>query len=390
MNGKNIAIKNNNLSSRVLLFIAVILLFTVLKVLKTVILPVVIAGFLFAAINPLLSFFKKINIPKALANFLAIVVLIVALVFIGNIVYLMVNVLIVGLPKYVDRINEVNDLLSGYVVKYFDPSNPDFSLLEYFNVDWYTFAMGILTSVSSLTIGIVSDIAFILLIVFFMILEQHTFVPKIVYCFNSTQASTVSFFSKANAQLGKYILIKLFVSFFTGIFFYLTAIVTGLDFAIVWGVLAFFFNFIPTIGSILVTILTVLMAFIQFLPDWSKVIYVLVLTVLTQQVWGNIIDPKLQGEQLNLSPLVILISLTLWSYIWGIAGMFLAVPIIAFIQLLCSVSEHTRPIAVFLSSGKTLLVKEVKQKKPTSSTKHSDLDYVLPIGSNPEDDEDYV
>ena len=391
MNGKNIAIKNNNLSSRVLLFIAVILLFTVLKVLKTVILPVVIAGFLFAAINPLLSFFKKINIPKALANFLAIVVLIVALVFIGNIVYLMVNVLIVGLPKYVDRINEVNVLLSGYIVKYIDPSNPDLSLLSYFDVDWYTFTMGLLTSVSSLTIDIVSDIAFILLIVFFMILEQHTFVPKIVYCFNSTQASTVSFFTKANNQLGKYILIKLFVSFFTGIFFYLTAIVTGLDFAIVWGVLAFFFNFIPTIGSILVTILTVMMAFIQFLPDWSKVIYVLVLTVLTQQVWGNIIDPKLQGEQLNLSPLVILISLTLWSYIWGIAGMFLAVPIIAFIQLLCSVSEHTRPIAVFLSSGKTLLVKEVKQKKTASATKNVDLDYVLPSGSNPEDDdEDYV
>ena len=384
MERKKIAIKTNDLSSKILIFIGLILLFTILKVLKQVVLPVVIAGFLFAAVNPLLTFFKKIKIPNGLAMLLSMVVLILAILLLVNILIIMTNVLVVGLPKYVDRINEVNGLLSGYIIKYIDNVPDDFSLLSLLEVDWYAFVMGLLTSVSTVTLDIISDIAFILLFVFFMLLEQNTFIPKIVYCFNSTQDNVSSFFSKANKQLAKYIVIKVIISGFTGLFFYLTAIITGLDFAIVWGVLAFFLNFIPTIGSIVVTALTVVMAIVQFLPDWTKVAYVLVLTILTQQVWGNIIDPKLQGEQLNLSPLVILVALTIWSYIWGIAGMFLAVPIVAVVQLLCSVSETTRPLAVFLSTGKTFLVKDVK--KVVATERKDDFDFVLPVGNNPEED----
>ena len=384
MERKKIAIKPNDLSSKILIFIGLILLFTILKVLKQVVLPVVIAGFLFAAVNPLLTFFKKIKIPNGLAMLLSMVVLVLAILLLVNILIIMTNVLVVGLPKYVDRINEVNGLLSGYIIKYIDNVPDDFSLLSLLEVDWYAFVMGLLTSVSTVTLDIISDIAFILLFVFFMLLEQNTFIPKIVYCFNSTQDNVSSFFSKANKQLAKYIVIKVIISGFTGLFFYLTAIITGLDFAIVWGVLAFFLNFIPTIGSIVVTALTVVMAIVQFLPDWTKVAYVLVLTILTQQVWGNIIDPKLQGEQLNLSPLVILVALTIWSYIWGIAGMFLAVPIVAVVQLLCSVSETTRPLAVFLSTGKTFLVKDVK--KVVATERKDDFDFVLPVGNNPEED----
>ena len=280
----------------------------------------------------------------------------------------------------------MNDLLSQYVVKYFDGLPKDFSIMSLFDVDWYAFIMGVLTDISSVTIGIATDVGFILLIVFFIILERKTFIPKLIYCFGFKTESVDSFFAKANDQLTKYILIKVVISAFTGLFFYLTAIITGLDFAFVWGVLAFLFNFIPTIGSIVVTALVVIMAAIQFLPDWSQIIYVLILTVLTQQVWGSIIDPKLQGDKLNLSPLVILISLTLWSYIWGIAGMFLSVPIIALMQLMCSLSEHTRPVAVFLSTGKTFLVKDVKKVKEAS--KKDDLDFILPVGTNPEVSED--
>ncbi len=111
-------------------------------------------------------------------------------------------------------------------------------------------------------------------------------------------------------------------------------------------------NFIPTIGSIIVTITTILLAIIQYYPDYASVLYVAVLMGSIQIVLGNILDPRVQGNQLNLSPFIILVSLAIWGYIWGIAGMFLAVPITSALQILCTNVKDLKPIAVLLSSGK--------------------------------------
>ncbi|MGN1164724.1 MAG: AI-2E family transporter, partial [Candidatus Ornithospirochaeta sp.] len=128
----------------------------------------------------------------------------------------------------------------------------------------------------------------------------------------------------------------------------------GMDFPLVWGVLTFLLNFIPTIGSIVGTIMATLVAAIQFLPSWSKVFLLFFLFLATQMILGNVIDPKLQGVQLNLSPLVILVMLSLWGYVWGIVGMFLAVPITSVIQVICANIPSLRPVAILLSSGPSL------------------------------------
>jgi len=90
-----------------------------------------------------------------------------------------------------------------------------------------------------------------------------------------------------------------------------------------------------------------------------------VMTIGIEMVVGNIIDPRLQGVQLNISPFVILVALSVWGYIWGIVGMFLAVPLISILQIVCAVIPSLRPVAVFLSSGKSYLreYKETKEEK---------------------------
>ena len=96
----------------------------------------------------------------------------------------------------------------------------------------------------------------------------------------------------------------------------------------------------------------VLLAVIQFYPDYASILYVAVLLTSIQIVMGNILDVRVQGNNLNLSPFVILVSLALWGYIWGVAGMFLAVPITAALQIICDKIDFLKPVAVLLSSGK--------------------------------------
>ncbi len=157
-------------------------------------------------------------------------------------------------------------------------------------------------------------------------------------------------------------MIKIVISFFTGLFFYLSALLTGLDLASLWGVLAFIFNFIPSIGSIVITSVVIFMSLVQFAPDWTNIILVAVLTISTQMILGNIIDPRLQGGQLNLSPFMILVALSLWGYIWGIVGMFIAVPLTSVMQILFANIKSLRPFAIMISSGKSYQRERARQK----------------------------
>jgi predicted PurR-regulated permease PerM len=157
-------------------------------------------------------------------------------------------------------------------------------------------------------------------------------------------------------------LLKVVISLCTGALFFLTAVVTGLDLPILWGVLAFIFNFIPSIGSVIVTTIVIFMALIQFAPDWTNVFYVAILAISTQMILGNIIDPRLQGGQLNLSPFVILVSLSLWGFIWGLPGMFISVPLTSVLQILCANIKSLRPVAILISSGKSYQRETAKQK----------------------------
>ena len=119
-----------------------------------------------------------------------------------------------------------------------------------------------------------------------------------------------------------------------------------------WAFFAFAFNFIPSIGSIAVTALITLMSIIQFYPTWDTPIFIGLFITITQILIGNILDPKLQGNQLDLSPLLILISLTFWGYIWGVIGMFLAVPMLEILRIIFNNIDTLKPLATFISSGK--------------------------------------
>ncbi|MBR0097916.1 MAG: AI-2E family transporter, partial [Synergistaceae bacterium] len=152
-------------------------------------------------------------------------------------------------------------------------------------------------------------------------------------------------------QVSHYLGTLTLISVVTGICAWVVLTMLGVQLAAGWGVLTVLLNFIPTVGSIIATIPPVVMAIIQFSPGFFKPLLVLVLLTTIQVVIGNVITPKVVGDRLGVSPVMILLSLLLWGMIWGIPGMLLSVPIISIIKIVCENIPQLWPIAILMGTG---------------------------------------
>jgi AI-2 transport protein TqsA len=330
----------------------IVLLIVVLKYGASVTLPLMISLFCFFILSPFVNRMEKAGFPRWLAILLAMAVLV--MVFFMAILFFSfaVNTLISEIPRYSVRISMLISRFDVWVSEILDLQT-GISFLESFTFNWQGLLINILSNVSESAVSIFSSAFIIFIFVLFLLMERRSLIPKMKVAMpNHGWIRWAVMFERINRQISKYLTVKALFSLSTGVLFYLAAIATRLDFAFIIGVLAFILNFIPTIGSIIITITTICIALIQYYPDYASILYVSVLMASIQIVLGNILDPRVQGNRLNLSPFVILVSLALWGYIWGIIGMFLAVPITAGLQIMCDNVTSLKPIAVLLSSGK--------------------------------------
>ena len=149
-------------------------------------------------------------------------------------------------------------------------------------------------------------------------------------------------------RVNRYLLVKTLVSLVTGVMVWAIAHLFGLDLAVSLGILTFILNYIPNIGSIVATGLVALVTYVQ-LADATPTLAIFVIVGAIQFINGSIIDPMLMGRALRLSSFGIIISLAFWGAVWGIPGMFLSVPIMVALMIVCSEIPALRPIAILLS-----------------------------------------
>ena len=149
-------------------------------------------------------------------------------------------------------------------------------------------------------------------------------------------------------RVNRYLLVKTCVSAATGALIYAVARVFQLDLALALAILTFVLNFIPSVGSIIATVLVGLVAYVQ-LGEPAPAAAVFVICGVIQFVIGNLIDPMLMGQALRLSSFGIILSLAFWGAVWGVPGMFLSVPIMVALMIVCSQIPAMRPLAVLLS-----------------------------------------
>lgn len=350
--------------------ILVVIVMAICKVTGDVSITIVLSLFLFILMLPIVNSLEKAKFPSWLATLIAVLIVVVLMLAVVMFLFYTVDVLVRKVPTYASKLNDLDVFLKGLLGKWFDIPE-DVSVFSIMKIDWVGgVIMPALRSVSSSAVGIGRNVLVTLLMAVFLLLERHTLIPKITYAASKDKEGRVqAIWDRINHQVSKYIGIKTIVSVITGALFYIVGKSVGLDFAFLWGVLAVVMNFIPTIGSIVITVLTIFMAVVQFLPNWTPILIVAAGTILTQNIIGNIIDPRLQGNQLNLSPFVILVALSVFGYVWGIVGMFLAVPLLSVLQIVFANMDETKPIAILMSSGNSFRTET--GAKPSKFQKHS-------------------
>ncbi len=155
-----------------------------------------------------------------------------------------------------------------------------------------------------------------------------------------------------SSQIGRYLSALTLISAVTGMVVWAALKALHVDFAVTWGVLAFILNFIPTVGSIVASIPPVLVALVQFYPRFTPAVATALALLAIQMSIGNLITPKVMGDRLNLSPVVVLISLLFWGLIWGVVGALISVIIAAIIKIVCENIPSLNFISVMMGSGR--------------------------------------
>lgn len=234
------------------------------------------------------------------------------------------------------------------------------NVLNYFGVDKIPEPLKVLnnsgvitfaTNVASTITLIAGNMGVIFVYVLFLLLEHRSFDSKLSYAIQDEKRlkKTQQVIRQISLQIQSYIRVKTALSIVTAFFSYIVMYFVGVDFANFWAQLIFFLNYIPTIGSIIATMLPCLLTIMQF-DSWGPFVIVTPTLISIQFFIGNIVEPKWIGKKVNLSGLVIILSLAIWGSIWGITGMFLCVPIMVILNIIFSNFEKTRFIAIMLSA----------------------------------------
>lgn len=328
--------------------ISVFFIFFLLHVAKPILLPFIVAVFIWYLIDTISAGINKL-INKKNNKILKILSLILgAFVF-----FTIITILVMGIRSNISNVVKTAPEYQQNLIKIIHKVISYFGLQEQIdtnNISQYiNFPKLISYLVGGLT-SFVTNLGMVALYVFFLFLEQSSFTAKIdsIAKNHKNKKKVSEVIEGIDKKIKKYLSVKTFISLTTAVLSYPIMRAVDLDFAMFWAILIFILNYIPTFGSIISTLFPVTIALVQFEVLYPFLIVAIGITAI-QTLMGNIIEPRLLGKSLNLSPLIIVLSLVLWGSVWGIIGMFLGVPIMVVILLILSEIKSTRPFAILLS-----------------------------------------
>jgi AI-2 transport protein TqsA len=208
-----------------------------------------------------------------------------------------------------------------------------------------------LSSLATAAASVVSVAGIVLIYAGFLFVEQVRFRRKLAIILGAGghQEQVLAVLDRIDRDIRVYIRIKTTLAVATAAFAYTVMAWVGVDFAAFWAVMVFFFYYIPTVGSILAIAAPAVLALVQF-DHLTPFLVVLLVFGTIQIVTANVVEPTIMGRTLNLSPLVVIVSLVVWGTIWGVVGMFLCVPIMVVALIVLAQFKTTRPLAVLLSA----------------------------------------
>jgi len=331
--------------SKVLIILITVALFVIvvdgMRAAAAIINPFLLAVFLSSLCAPLLYWLQRRGVPNGLAVAAIVlgllVVALLLMIFVGR----SLNTLAQQLPVYQERLA---DLITQTIAQL---NKLGLDMTTYPLSDYVTpkKVMSLVYFGLSLFRGLFTNMFLILLLVLFILLETAGFPRKLQAAFPDPEG-TLGHFKSMKANVNRYMGLKTLFSLATGVCVWMLLAIIGVDFAGTWGLLAFFLNFIPAIGSIIAAIPAIIWALVQLgLPS---ALLTMLAYLVVNIIIGNLLEPRFMGHKLGLSPLVVILSMIFWGWVLGPIGMVLSVPLTMIGKIALATSEDTRWIAVLL------------------------------------------
>jgi predicted PurR-regulated permease PerM len=327
------------------LIILVITLATLILA-KSLLIPLVLAITIWYIINTLAETLRKLPFLKGrngVSQVLATVAIIVFLFLAIQIIVGAVESMVADVPKYQDKFTETAGKAMALLRLDNFPSVT--SIMEKINVSAYA------TSISGGLSSLLGNVLLILIYLVFLLIESRWLPVKFKLMFaKETQLHHAErTMDRIHSSIRTYIGIKTFTSILTGLLSWVIMALVGLDYAVFWAFLIFLLNFIPAIGAMVATLFPALFSLVQF--DTYTQFFIVFFGIGALQVMiGSLLEPRMMGNTLNISPLVVILSLAVWGTIWGVTGMLLSAPITVAAIIILAEFPRTRPIAVLLSA----------------------------------------
>jgi predicted PurR-regulated permease PerM len=311
---------------------------------KDLLVPFLVAAFLaLITVRPML-WMQRNRIPSILAALIIVSVIMLLLTIVGAVVGTSIADFTAALPAYQERLDVIVQGFINLVAKAFNREDALKSVGDMIDPGW---AMGLAATLLNSLKDVLTNIFLIIFTMIFILLEASTVETKVAAAFGrSTQSLKRPRVFLAN--LGRYLGIKTVVSMATGLTAGTLTWAIGLDFPLLWGMLAFLLNYVPNIGSIIAAVPAVLMALIQLGPGAASATAIGFIAI--NIVFGNVIEPRLMGYGVGLSPLVVFIGLVFWGWVFGPVGMLLSVPLTMTLKLALESDKRTRWIAILIGS----------------------------------------
>jgi predicted PurR-regulated permease PerM len=325
---------------------AIIVIVYGMQAAKVLLVPLLLAVFLaLITVRPML-WLQNHRVPSILATLLIVISIMFILAVVGTIVGTSIAEFTAALPAYQARLDLLLERLLRLAAEHMSDDRTVESLADLVDPGW---AMGLAANILNALRDVLTNTFLILFTLVFILLEASSMQTKIRAAFGRRSDT----FDNARLflnNLGRYLGIKTGVSIVTGVLAGTLCHFVGLDFALLWGMLAFLLNYIPTIGSIIAAVPAVLLALVQL--GYPEATTVAIGYLAINVVFGNFLEPRLMGYGVGISPLVVFTGLVFWGWIFGPVGMLLSVPLTMTLKLALESDDRTRWLAVLLGSAR--------------------------------------
>jgi len=330
--------------SAIMVSAAIVIVIYGMQMAKVILVPFLIAVFLaLITVRPMLWLQQK-RVPAILAALVIVSMIMLILAIVGMILGTSIADFTAAIPAYQARLDTIVDGAVKFIAKNIRGDTPIESLGDMVDPGW---AMGLVATILNSLKDVLTNTFLIFFTMIFILLEASSGQTKFDAAFGRSESSLER--PRMFLQnLGRYLGIKTIVSMATGLCAGVLTWSLGVDFPLLWAMLAFLLNYVPTIGSIIAAVPAVLLALVQLGPGEAGATAIGFASI--NVIFGNLIEPRLMGYGVGISPLIVFVGLVFWGWVFGPVGMLLSVPLTMTLKLALESDERTRWVAVLIGS----------------------------------------